>query len=224
MRKYFLGGNTPRGFYSYYDSLISQNEARKIYVIKGGPGTGKSTLMKAVSSFAVESGYNVDHIYCSSDPDSLDGLVIPEMKVAFVDGTSPHMVDPKSPGAVDTIVNLGDCWNEKNMRKNKEDIISINKKISEKFSLSYDHLEAAGVLHNTAKKILSKVVDKESLERTAGEIIFSEITEESPTGKAGQRKLFASSYGPKGYISFADTIGCSKKYVLRGYGTYAVWI
>ena len=219
MRKYFLGSNTPKGFYSYYDSLISQSDAKKIYVIKGGPGTGKSTLMKRIAYFAEENGFGADYIYCSSDPGSLDGLVIPEMKVAFVDGTSPHIVDPKTPGAVDVIVNLGNFWNEKNMKKNKGDIINTGLEISDKFDLAYDHLKAAGVLHKTIRKLQKKCYNEEEIEKKADEIIFNEITDISDSGKGFKRKLFASSYGPEGYISYAHTLHYGKKYVVRGAGT-----
>ena len=89
-REYFLGGNTADGFFSYYDSLMRQEDAHKIYVIKGGPGTGKSSLMKAIAKQAQKKGLATDLIHCSSDPDSLDGLSLPALKTAFVDGTSPH--------------------------------------------------------------------------------------------------------------------------------------
>jgi hypothetical protein len=42
----FPGGNTSKGFYSLYRYILSQDEARRIICIKGGPGTGKSSLMK----------------------------------------------------------------------------------------------------------------------------------------------------------------------------------
>lgn len=216
MRKYFLGGNTPKGFFSYYDYLISQQEARKIYVLKGGPGTGKSTLMKKIGAWAEENGFDADYIYCSSDPDSLDGIVVPEMKIAMVDGTSPHIVDPKTPGAVDTIVHLGNLWNEKNMQKNKEEILGINSTISEKFNLAYEHLRAAGVLHGTISKIYGKIMKSEEINAVSEEIIYSEIKGISEKGTGFERRLFASAFCPTGYVSHACTLSCRKKYVLQG--------
>jgi hypothetical protein len=40
----FPGNNTARGFYSFYDYIIAP-DARRILVIKGGPGVGKSTFL-----------------------------------------------------------------------------------------------------------------------------------------------------------------------------------
>ena len=45
--KVFPGGNTALGFYSFYDHIIEPDAAR-IFVIKGGPGVGKSTFMRYI--------------------------------------------------------------------------------------------------------------------------------------------------------------------------------
>ena len=44
----FLGANTPKGFVSFFDELYNPYDNCSAYIIKGGPGTGKSTLMKAI--------------------------------------------------------------------------------------------------------------------------------------------------------------------------------
>ncbi len=67
-REYFLGGNTTEGFFSYYEYLADAEEFNKTYIIKGGPGTGKSTTMKAVGKWGEEHGFDVDYVHCSSDP------------------------------------------------------------------------------------------------------------------------------------------------------------
>ena len=100
IRHMFPGGNTPQGFFSYYDQVIAADAVR-IFLLKGGPGTGKSTFMKRISQAMTERGFAVEHHHCSSDPDSLDGLVIPALDIALIDGTAPHIVDPKHPGCVD---------------------------------------------------------------------------------------------------------------------------
>ena len=88
--EYFLGANSPGGFYSLYDQLLVPERARRIYILKGGPGCGKSTLMHRVAQRMDEKGVEVERILCSGDPDSLDGVVIPAFQTALVDGTAPH--------------------------------------------------------------------------------------------------------------------------------------
>ena len=90
--QYFLGANSPSGFYSLYDHLLSPEQARAIYILKGGPGCGKSTLMRQIGARAEEAGLETEYILCSGDPDSLDAVILPEKAVAIVDGTAPHGV------------------------------------------------------------------------------------------------------------------------------------
>ena len=40
------------------------------------------------------AGETVEYILCSADPDSLDGVVLPRLGAALVDGTAPHGTAP----------------------------------------------------------------------------------------------------------------------------------
>lgn len=90
--RYFLGANSPNGFYSLYDQLIDPAQAEDILILKGGPGCGKSSLMRRVGRAAEERGLAVEYIVCSGDPDSLDAVILPQLGAAIVDGTAPHVV------------------------------------------------------------------------------------------------------------------------------------
>ena len=89
--RYFLGANSPTGFYSLYDQLIDPAVAEDIFILKGGAGCGKSSLMRRVGKAMEDKGLPVEYIQCSGDPDSLDAIVIPALKTAIVDGTAPHV-------------------------------------------------------------------------------------------------------------------------------------
>ena len=87
--RYFLGGNTASGFVSFYGQFCRGPE-EFLWVIKGGPGCGKSSLMRRVAQAMEEKGASVEYIACSGDPDSLDAVVFPALNTAIVDGTAPH--------------------------------------------------------------------------------------------------------------------------------------
>lgn len=91
--EFFLGANSGEGFYSLYDQLFT-DVLDDLLILKGSPGCGKSTLMKIVGKAAGEAGLDVHYIRCSGDPDSLDGVVIPALRSAVVDGTAPHAAAP----------------------------------------------------------------------------------------------------------------------------------
>lgn len=92
--RYYLGANSPSGFYSLYDQLMDPGEAEELLILKGGAGCGKSTLMGQVAAQAEARGIPVEYIRCSGDPDSLDAIVLPDRHAAIVDGTAPHDTAP----------------------------------------------------------------------------------------------------------------------------------
>ena len=97
-RHFFAGVNTPSGFYSCFDAIADERKAVRKVCIKGGPGTGKSSLMKRIVKKAEEEGYKADVFHCSSDPASLDGVYFPKLRTALLDATSPHAAEPMFPG------------------------------------------------------------------------------------------------------------------------------
>ncbi|QIB26624.1 PRK06851 family protein [Caloranaerobacter azorensis] len=218
IKRVFPGGNTSKGFYSYYDYII-EDDANRIFIVKGGPGVGKSSMMKRVAQDLLELGYDIEYHHCSSDNNSIDGIVIPELNVAMIDGTAPHIVDPKNPGAVDEIIHLGDYWNVDKMERNKENVLKTNKEVGRLFRTAYKYLEAA-------KPIYEDIVDKNSEAMDFGKVnietqklieeILGDINISEEPGK--DRHLFGSAYTPKGWVEFTDTIlqDAERIYYIKG--------
>lgn len=92
---FFLGTNAPGAFLSHFQALLEPRTARKLYILKGGPGCGKSTLMRRFGQSFAKAGHPVVQIPCSSDPNSLDAVLIPDLGIAIADGTAPHAMAPK---------------------------------------------------------------------------------------------------------------------------------
>ncbi|WMJ80565.1 PRK06851 family protein [Clostridium sp. MB40-C1] len=222
-KHFFPGGNTSKGFYSFYRYILPQESARRIICLKGGPGTGKSTLMRKVGQYFNEKGYDIEYHHCSSDNNSLDGVVIKELNVAILDGTSPHVVDPINPGAVDEILNMGECWIEDSFKDYRNSIISINKQVGKTFKHAYRYIGAAKIIHddwncyNLDALNFSKInVFMEDLKNR----LFKNTTVSVATNS---RHLFATAFTPNGIVSYIDSIYKDYKqiYVLNGEpGTY----
>ncbi len=121
---YFLGANSAKGFYSLYDHFINP-EQDFIWVIKGGPGCGKSTFMKRVAQSAETMGLDVEYVLCSGDPDSVDGIYIPAWKTAYVDGTAPHVQEVAVPAAGGAYLDLGRFYDRQPLYKKKEKIMQL---------------------------------------------------------------------------------------------------
>lgn len=142
IREYFLGRPTGNGFSTHIFELV--NSGRYFtYILKGGPGTGKSTLMKRIAYEQAEQ-----EIYrCSSDPDSYDAVVLPRSNVMIIDGTAPHTIDPKYVGIRQKIIDLGDCLNTEKLSLNDKRIILLTDECSAKHINAKCYIRAAQELY-----------------------------------------------------------------------------
>jgi hypothetical protein len=218
--KVFPGGNTSYGFYSFYDH-IAPADANRIFVIKGGPGVGKSTFMRKIAGSLVSRGYDVEYHCCSSDNASLDGIYVPDLEVALIDGTAPHVVDPKNPGAVDEIIHLGDYWNDDGMRRHKQEIIALNREVGRLFRRAYSYLAAARIFLTEVESYYQDTgaLDRGGLNRVAMRLIeeiFGEVPAVQRTPK--ERHLFATAITPDGPVNYLDTVvgHLDRRYIISG--------
>lgn len=209
----FLGANTPEGFFSYYEPFI---ENKRAYVIKGGPGTGKSSLMKKVAGEMLKKEIFTEYAYCSSDPDSLDGVLFPQLGAVLVDGTPPHTLEPPVPGALGGIINIGEYWDEKKLQRSLKEIFMLQGRIKKCFERCYHYLGAAGKIYADISGSAKDCIDEE---KTDG-FMAGFMKRNFPNAGGGNGKIhrrFLSGYTPKGYITFKDTIYtlCDKVFVFR---------
>jgi len=191
---FFAGGNTACGFYSCFPDILPASQQKRMYYIKGGPGTGKSTLMKQVAQAAQSRGHETVFFHCSSDPDSLDGISLPKLGIAMMDATAPHVYDPVIPGARDKLLSLGDYLDEKALAPHAGTIDRIQKEISARFARCYRYLAAAEQVYGAAPAGEENGV---KATQTAAEWI-----KKLPLrgGRGRVRRLFASAFTPKGKI------------------------
>ena len=218
MIKRFPGGNTSKGFKSFFD-YIAPKDVKLMFCMKGGPGVGKSSLMKKVAKEMLSRGYDVDLYPCSSDPDSLDAIVIKQLGVVMLDATAPHIVDPKNPGVIDEILDLGKFWNRSNIEKNKKEIMECNKEVSRFFKVGFNYFEAAAPI---AYDIQAK--NKDSMNFGEVNLITANLIDEifksveSSNRNNDVKHCFGSALSPIGHVEFTDTVleDIDKVYYLDG--------
>lgn len=162
---FFAAMNTPNGFKSYFDKIFDPDKSEQIFILKGGPGTGKSSLMRKIANEASKRGYVVHRFYCSSDPVSLDGILIPELKLSVIDGTSPHTVDPQYPGAVETIVNLGIFWNRDKILSQRREILDLIRQKKQWYLRAFRFLKSAGEIEKETFKLSSGAINQEKMSK-----------------------------------------------------------
>lgn len=201
---FFLGANTPVGFKSFFDELYYPEDGWKLFIIKGGPGTGKSTLMKRIAAEADKRGFYCERIYCSSDPASLDAVIIPRLKISIADGTPPHTLEPAYPGVSETIVDLGQFRDDRKLCEHGDEIIKLTKLCSAEHKKCISFLAAAKSIDTDTKNIVFDALRREKAVKFATKLAQTEFGTVSDTpGK--EKRRFLSAVTPLGNASFFDT-------------------
>ncbi len=198
MGSYFLGESSSSGYRTDIDRIIFDGEYFT-YILKGGAGTGKSTLMKKIAEKFSESD-ETDLYYCSSDPTSLDAVVLNKRKIAVIDGTSPHVFDPVYPGVSQSIINLGEFWDSSKLLDSKDEIITVTKENSEWHKRCKRYISAVSSINSDILTIASDAVKYEKLDGFISRFTKKHFpTKKDQTGTKQYKKL--SALTGKGYTT-----------------------
>ncbi len=206
MRKYFAAANTEKGFVSWFERIFNPRAFERTYIIKGGSGTGKSTLMKIAAERAEAAGGVCEYFHCSSDPSSLDGLIInfPDgRRISMLDGTAPHTTDPKYPGAFDEIINLGNYWCDELLKADKDNIARLSDKKARFYKDAYRSLSYAGTLYRALQAEISTVILREKLDAACTRLITKRMHDcHLRSGAGAVRELALSAITCQGEVYF----------------------
>lgn len=202
---FFAGANSGEGFRNLFSELVELEDTFDFVILKGGPGVGKNTFMREVGRTMEEAGVAVEYLRCSGDPDSLDGVVLPELRCAVADGTSPHVIEPKYPAAVDRYVDLGRFYDLTAAKADAETIKIETHAYQAAYVRAYHSLKAARQVELDALTTVAKTADTERLTRRVQGIIQRELRRKgSEQGKTKQR--FLGSMTHKGYVWRFDSV------------------
>lgn len=206
---FFLSANTPQGLVSHPEQLYSAKDGWRAFILKGGPGTGKSFFIEKVGKAMQQLGLNVEYIHCTSDSDSYDGLAVPPLKVCLLDGTPPHAIEPKYPGAVESIINLGECCDENALARQHDKIIVFAARISAIYDRAFRFLGAAGSLQADIARQAYECADLGKMERYATRLAKREFPPRRRQGRESQR--FLTGITPGGVVFYKDTVSSYEK-------------
>lgn len=147
-----LGTLTPDGARDYLQNM-TRNLEKRIF-IKGLPGTGKSTIMKAIKREALERGFDVQMVWCGLDATSIDMVIIPELKFCIFDSTAPHEYFPDPKRAGDVIFDI-----EKHCHLTEVEEENI-KEITKRYQVAINNSKNYAKLYAEAEREFRQLIDR----------------------------------------------------------------
>ena len=213
--EFFASANGYYGFKSYFTEIFNSVNFEKIFILKGGPGTGKSSMLKKLFTFCSENKLCFEVFRCSSDPESLDAIIIDKdgVRIAVIDGTAPHTREADIPGAIDEIVNLGIAWDENKLKKQRAKIIDIGSRKNAYYARAYEYLRYSSVFDSNIKAEIISILDFDSINRKCNEVIDAFFDKKNGINET----RLISSFSKNGYKTLdAPSELCKKVYSIFG--------
>ena len=203
---FYFGANNKEGYCSLFGGTYNPYTEGNHLILKGGPGTGKSTLMKCVADKMEKRGYYVERGYCSADPQSLDLVLVPEINFSIVDGTAPHTMDPTLPGVTEHVVDLSVAWDKTYLKGHLSEIGELTLANKGQHKRAAEFLMLASTIETQNLLLCSKYIDREKLQRYVSRLkrrIFAESADHKP-GRIHKR--FLSAITPDGVDMQYDSV------------------
>lgn len=212
---FFLGANSGEGFVSLYDQL-GGGTLRDLLILKGGPGSGKSSFMRRIARAMETRGEQVVHVYCSGDPQSLDAVIFPGVRAAAVDGTSPHVLEPRYAGAAERYCDLGRFCSAAGAKAHRAEIVRLSDAYRASYAEAYRLLRAMTAVEDEQRALARRGFDAPALVRRAEGIAARELRGKAAPGGAVQR-AFLGGVTHEGRLLRFDTVRmlCPRVYALQ---------
>lgn len=216
IKNYFACGNTARGFFSLYDGVLE--DLNKVFILQGGPGTGKTTLMKKVGEIWAEKGYAIDYIHSPIDNESIDGIKILGLQVGIVNGTAPNHIVPKALGAIEEYINLGEACDAEKLSIEKGRLVQFNKEIQQYLNQAYSVFAEALRVHDDWEKIYIENMDFEKADGLTKKLISLFFGNASLNKKADVKHRFLGAATPIGAVDYVPNLteDVPKRYFIKG--------
>ncbi len=201
---FFAGVSSVDGYCSHLGEIYKPDSDWRAYIIKGGAGMGKSTLMKRVAHAMQEAGVDIWYAPCPGDPDSVDAVVFPKIKACLMDATSPHIVNPVYPEVSEIMINLGDQCDHAKIAGYKNEIISVCKQSSLLYSRATRYIAATASLLADSYRVAMEATDMSKAAAYGARLAARVMPRKGRRGEESER--FLSAVTPKGHIFLGDTL------------------
>ncbi len=211
---FFMSAVTSNGFNSYFPELTDEEKYKTVYLIKGGAGSGKSTLIKKAAEKMDGKNKNAELIFCSADPQSLDAAILCDKTI--IDATAPHIIEPTLSGAFENVVSLYSCFDNSRLMENREKMKEAAEEEIINISRAESFIRAAGMLLLSNESVAARCINTDKLSGFIARFCMREIKKNN--GKVGEIKnRYLSTLCDKGVFIFTDTAKklCSRFYIIE---------
>lgn len=207
---FFLGALSPSGFTGWFAEAAA-DPAVTTYLVKAGPGCGKSTLMRRLAEadaahFSARGTQRIERIHCSSDPDSLDGVLLTDASALFLDATAPHTVDCKYPGAAERVVSLYDALDNGYLAAHSAAVLAAGRHNGDFLKQAGAQLALACGVLTQRRALAAQALDSDKMRRFGRYLANKTMPTRRHVQPGKQTHRLLSAPTPQGLVVYRETV------------------
>lgn len=215
-RHYFVYGNTAQGFISKLQSNLQGIE--QLFIIRGRPGTGKAGFMNIAAALCEKSGLVLEYLHCPSAPDLYDGIIIPALKLAIVDGTDLHDTQLRSADSTVRFIDTDTVFDSIQLTQSADKIAEILHNIGNFHENAFHSFADALHVHDEWEKIYIENMDFSEADSLTTDVIDMILGAHHLNKAPVSKERFFGASTPKGAMDYIENLtgNLSKRYLLKG--------
>jgi len=213
MIDYFLSSHTSQGYYSFLEGNIKN--LKHIFILKGGSIQIRSQVIRNIGIKLADRGNDVELLHGVDNPDILEGIIIPDLELALVDGENHYDGEPYISEMKGLLLDLNDFRDEEKLKIYQSKINDLKEQINVNMELVYENLQEA----QKVLRIFS--FQGPSINKSQVQDIVEKIVKSLFTLKQGtMRHRFAECMTGRGKINYYNNLleNIKYKYFLNGIG------
>lgn len=200
---FFLCTNAPNHFFSLCAPFDDPKPGYRRFLIKGSAGGGKSTAMKRIAARFSKMESLTERIHCSSDPESLDGVILHDARCSIMDATPPHAVEPVFPASFQTVCDFWSCLRESVLTPRLKELVQLQSEISASHEKCRRLLSCADLLLSDNRRLIAAHTDFKKIDALSARMAAREFPKTGRKGILHHRLLSAMTM--HGILTYTDT-------------------
>ncbi len=215
-RHYFVYGNTAQGFVSKLDSNLIGIE--KLYILQGRPGMGKLLLTEGIADVCAKSGSPPEYLHCPSAPGTYDGILLPGLGLAVLDGTDLHAVRSPLTAPDALYIDAESVFDRTGLGRAGEKAAALFRRIEASHEKAFEHFLTALRIHDEWEKIYIENMDFEAADAVTAETADRLLGRHRRDKPSVIKHRFFGASTPSGALDFIESLtgSLSKRYLLKG--------
>jgi len=211
IRYVFASSYTSQGFYTFIPQLIKA--LGRVYILKGAPGTGKSTFIRLVGEMMSEQGLEVEFWISALDSITPDGVYVPQLNLAVINGSLPISIEPRYPGVREQLINLGEYLDSEAIEMQGDRIVSLVDQMELCVEQVYNLIKEASRVKERIRQINAQHLNLEKMTQLTGQ-----IAAEILANRSGEKHYFAGAFTVDGWMDYIHELSstCRKRYIFKG--------